>query len=294
MTLKKDYFIGDKSFYKKVMWVVVPIIIQNTITNVVNLLDNVMVGRIGTIEMSSVAIINQLLFVVNLCIFGGLSGAGIFATQYAGAKDDDGLRHCFRIKIIIGIIVLLFAGLILGFFPKQLIGLYLSEDTSAIDAAKTVSHGLNYIYIMLIGLIPFTVSQIYSSSLREVGETKLPMYASSAAIIVNLVFNYFLIFGTFGFPRLGVAGAAIATTLSRFVEMTIVIISTHKRKGEFTFVKGLYRSVYIPMDLSKKVLIKGTPLLINECLWSMGMAFYLQSIRHEVCRLLRRQILHQL
>jgi len=158
MTIKKDYFIGDNAFYRKVMWVVLPIIIQNTITNVVNLLDNVMVGRIGTIEMSSVAIINQLLFVVNLCIFGGLSGAGIFATQYAGAKDDDGLRHCFRIKIIIGIIVLLFAGIILGFFPKQLIGLYLSEDTSVADATATVGFGIQYLYIMLIGLIPFAIT----------------------------------------------------------------------------------------------------------------------------------------
>jgi len=276
MTIKKDYFIGDNAFYRKVMWVVLPIIIQNTITNVVNLLDNVMVGRIGTIEMSSVAIINQLLFVVNLCIFGGLSGAGIFATQYAGAKDDDGLRHCFRIKIIIGIIVLLFAGIILGFFPKQLIGLYLSEDTSVADATATVGFGIQYLYIMLIGLIPFAITQIYASSLREVGETRTPMYASFVAILINLVFNYFLIFGTFGFPRLGVMGAAIATTLSRFVEMAIVIIFTHKKKNEFTFVKGLYRSVYIPLDLSKKVLKKGTPLLINECLWSMGMAFYLQ------------------
>ena len=95
----KDNLIGDKAFYKKVMLIIIPIIIQTTITSVVNLIDNIMVGRVGTLEMSSVAIINQLIVVFNLCIFGGLSGAGIFATQFAGAKDVDGVRYCFTIFI---------------------------------------------------------------------------------------------------------------------------------------------------------------------------------------------------
>ena len=87
----KQKLIGDRAFYAQMIAIVVPIIIQNTVTNVVSLLDNVMVGRVGTLEMSAVAIVNQLLFVFNVCIFGGLSGAGIFATQYAGARDDEGV-----------------------------------------------------------------------------------------------------------------------------------------------------------------------------------------------------------
>jgi len=258
------------------MWVVLPIIIQNTITNVVNLLDNVMVGRLGTLEMSAVAIINQIIFVVNLCIFGGISGAGLFGTQYAGAKDNEGLRQCFRIKIIMGAVILLVAGIVLGFFPRQLIGLYLSETTSAADASATIGFGLRYLYIMLIGLVPFAITQVYSSSLREVGETKTPMYASSVAILINLVFNYFLIFGTFGFPKLGVMGAAIATTLSRFVEMAIVILSTRMRTNKFPFVKGIYRNFRISAELFKKVIKKSIPLIFNEGLWALGMATYLQ------------------
>ncbi len=276
MTVKKDYFIGDKAFYRKVIWVVLPIIIQNTITNVVNLLDNVMVGRLGTLEMSAVAIINQIIFVVNLCIFGGVSGAGLFGTQYAGAKDDEGLRNCFRIKIVMGAVVLVLAGIILGFFPKQLIGLYLADSTSAADASATIGFGLHYLYIMLIGLIPFAITQVYSSSLREVGETKTPMYASVAAILINLLFNYLLIFGKMGFPKLGVMGAAIATTLSRFAEMTIVIIATRMRSREFTFIKGIYRNFHIPAELFKKVIKKSVPLICNEGLWALGMATYLQ------------------
>lgn len=272
----KDNLIGDKFFYRRVLIIVLPIIVQNTITNVVSLLDNVMVGRIGTLEMSAVAIINQLLFVFNLCVFGGFSGAGIFATQFAGAKDDDGVRNCFRIKIVICMGILLFALCIFGVFPEQLINSYLAEGTSAADATATMDFALDYLHIMMIGIIPFAVSQVYSSSLREVGETKLPMYASIAAIVVNLVFNYFLIFGTCGFPKLGVAGAAIATTLSRFVEMGIVVTFTHVRRSEFKFIKSVYRSMNVPKKLWTDVMKKGTPILVNECLWSMGVAFYLQ------------------
>ena len=189
MNKLKDYLIGDKFFYRRVLWIVLPIIIQNTITNVVSLLDNVMVGRVGTLEMSAVAIVNQLLFVFNLCVFGGLSGAGIFATQFAGAKDDDGVRHCFRLKLFICGAILLISLLIFGIFPKQLISLYLAENTSPADAAATIGFGLDYIRVMSIGIIPFAISMVYSSSLREVGETKLPMYASISAIFVNLLIS---------------------------------------------------------------------------------------------------------
>lgn len=276
MNKLKDYLIGDKFFYRRVLWIVLPIIIQNTITNVVSLLDNVMVGRVGTLEMSAVAIVNQLLFVFNLCVFGGLSGAGIFATQFAGAKDDDGVRHCFRLKLFICGGILLISLLIFGIFPKQLISLYLAENTSPADAAATIGFGLDYIRVMSIGIIPFAVSMVYSSSLREVGETKLPMYASISAIFVNLLFNYLLIFGALGFPKLGVVGAAIATTLSRFVEMFVVVVFTHKRRGEFKFIKSVYRNFHVPKSLCAGVFKKGTPVLLNELLWSMGVAFYLQ------------------
>ena len=202
--------VGDRAFYEKVIAIVLPIIIQNTISNVVSLLDNVMVGRVGTLEMSAVSIVNQLLFVFYLCIFGGLAGAGIFATQYAGANDDEGVRHCFRIKWLIAIAMLVCASVVFIAWPRQLIGIYLAEGTAADDLQRTLGFGLDYLRVMLFGLIPFAITQIYASTLREVGETRLPMLASIAAILVNLVFNYLLIFGKFGFPKCVVTGAAVA------------------------------------------------------------------------------------
>lgn len=279
LTLKnklKDNLIGDKSFYKSVVRIIIPIIVQNTITNIVNLMDNIMVGRVGTLEMSSVAIVNQLIFVFNLAIFGGISGAGIFGTQYAGAKDDEGVRHCFRIKLYIIAIVLFCAISIFSLFPEKLVGLYIPAGTSPADAAATLSFATDYMGIMLIGLVPFALSQVYSSSLRELGETKFPMYSSVVAIVSNTVLNFLLIFGMCGFPKLGVSGAAVATVISRFGELALLMFLAHKNSNKFRFLKGAYRSLRIPKKLCKDVFKKGSPVLVNELLWSLGVATYLQ------------------
>ena len=269
-------FIGDRAFYAEMIAIVIPIIIQNTVTNVVSLLDNVMVGRIGTLEMSAVAIVNQLLFVFNVCIFGGLSGAGIFATQYAGAHDDEGVRHCFRIKWMIVLGMMAFALTIFLTIPEKLIGIYLAGDTHEADVAKTLAFGMDYLIVMLWGLLPFAVAQVYAGTLREMGETKLPMVASVIGILTNLVFNYLLIFGKFGFPVLGVTGAAIATVLSRYVEMAIIVVYTHGRRDHFSFIHGAYRSLRVPRHLMGSIGKKGMPLLVNEFFWSTGMAFLMQ------------------
>ena len=272
----RERMFGDRDFYAQVVAVVVPIIIQNTVSNVVSLLDNVMVGRVGTLQMSAVAIVNQLLFVFNLCIFGGLAGAGIFATQYAGAHDDKGVRDCFRVKWMIALSMLACALVVLIAFPKRLIGMYLAQETAQADAAATLGFGMDYLTVMLWGLLPFGVSQVYASTLREVGETRLPMFASVAAILVNLVFNYFLIFGKCGFPELGVTGAAIATVLSRYVETAVIMVYTHMKSHHFGFIRGAYRSLRVPKPLIISILRRGTPLLVNEFLWSSGMAVLLQ------------------
>ncbi|MBE6750455.1 MAG: MATE family efflux transporter [Ruminococcaceae bacterium] len=272
----KSTLIGTKEFYIRVITIVLPMIIQNTITNVVSLLDNIMIGRVGTLEMSAVAIVNQLLFVFMLCIFGGMAGAGIFATQYAGAKDTEGVRYCFRAKILIGFFMLVISLAVFLIFPNPLIKAYISETTTPAEAVATLGHAGTYLRIMLIGLLPFTITQIYASSLRELGETKLPMIASVFAILTNFIFNYLLIFGKFGFPKLGVAGAAIATVMSRFVEALIIAIAVAVKRNQFTFIIGAFKSLYIPLSLCKKILTKGMPLLVNEFLWSLGMAILLQ------------------
>ena len=267
----KQKFIGDRHFYKMVLLIAVPIMIQNGITHFVNLLDNIMVGQIGTEPMSGVAIVNQLMFVYNLCIFGGLSGAGIFTSQYYGKKDDEGIRHTFRFKVWLGIGITMIAVLIFLLFGSELITLYLN-DSNGENVAATFLYGSKYLKLMLIGFPAFMAAQIYGSTLRECGETVVPMIAGIAAVLVNLCFNYLLIYGKFGFPELGVEGAAIATSFSRYVEAGIVISWAHFNKKRYTYMEGIFGNMYIPKDLVKQIMIKGSPLLLNEALWSMGMA----------------------
>lgn len=274
-------FIGDKTFYKMVLGIAVPIMIQNGITNFVSLLDNIMIGQIGTEQMSGAAIVNQLLFVYNLCIFGGVSGAGIFTAQYYGQKDTEGVRRTFRYKLWLAVLLTAATIGLLLCKGEMLITAYLQGDGEVSAALSTLSYGREYLLIMLFGLPAFMVGQIYSSTLRECGETVVPMKSGIAAVFVNLVLNYILIYGKFGFPVLGVAGAAIATVISRYVEVLIILVWTHTHKEEQPFADGLYSKLTVPVNLAKKIFLKGTPLLINEALWASGMAVLTQcySIR---------------
>ena len=268
--------VGNRAFYAMVLAIVIPIIIQNAITNFVNLLDNIMVGKIGTDQMAGVSIANQLLFINNLCIFGGMAGAGIFAAQYHGADNQEGVRYCFRYKIYLSVILTLLFVLVFGLAGAPLISLYLNESDAAERIASTLGYGVDYLNLMLLGIAPFAVTQAYVSTLRETGETALPMRAGIIAVFVNLVLNYILIYGHLGFPAMGVRGAAIATVISRFVELGIVVVSTHMHPEKYRFISGAYRSLRVPLPLCKQITLKGMPLLVNETLWSLGMAMLAQ------------------
>lgn len=264
--------IGDKAFYKMVLGVAVPIMIQNGITNFVGLLDNIMVGRIGTEQMSGIAIVNQLLLVFNLAVFGAISGAGIFGAQYYGCQNHKGVRHTFRFKLYICAAIVLLGVILFLAKGDQLILLYLHGEGNEAALEATLQYGRSYLFVMLAGLLPFAVEEIYAGTLRECGETKLPMAAGIVAVFVNLVLNYLLIFGKFGMPKLGVVGAALATVISRYVQMAIVIIWTHTHSERMPFIMGAYKELRIPAQLAGNIIRKGTPLMCNEILWAAGMA----------------------
>ena len=274
MNLKQ--YIGNRAFYRSLLTVAVPIMIQNSITNFISLLDNVMVGQIGTEQMSGVSIVNQLLFVFNLCIFGALSGAGLFGAQFFGNKEYENLRHTFRYKVIIALLICTGAIVLFLAAGEPLISLYLHEGGETGDLALTLHYAKQYLAISLVGLFPFTVTQIYASSLREVKHTVPPMTAGIVGVCVNMMLNYTLIFGKFGAPALGVQGAALATVISRFVECITVVVWTHLHTKDCPFIVGVYRSFRIPRELVRSITVTGTPLLLNETLWAAGQAMLLQ------------------
>lgn len=267
----KDY-IGTKSFYKMTLSIAVPMMVQNLISNFVSLLDNVMVGSLGTEEMSSVSIVNQLFFVFTLALFGAVSGAGIFTSQFHGKNDHDGIRYTIRFKTITVILLTVIAILIFIFAGDFLIGLYLHDSDSTENLELTADIARKYLNIIILGLFPFAISNIFSSTLRETGQTVIPMVTGFVAVFTNCALNYILIFGKFGAPALGAEGAAIATVISRYVECAVFITYVFIKRKAYPFFKGAFKSLYIPKQLFKNVTARGLPLLFNEFLWAAGMS----------------------
>ncbi|MDO4478983.1 MAG: MATE family efflux transporter [Lachnospiraceae bacterium] len=266
----------NRDLYKYALLIALPMIGQNMITNFVSLLDNIMVGQIGTTSMSGVSIVNQLIFVFNLTIFGGVSGAGIFGTQFFGKGDHEGQKYTVRFRILLVLVLTAIGFAISDIWGEQLISFFLTEEDAPALTAATLQYGLDYLAIMKWSLIPFAIGQAYASAVRECGETRIPMYGSLAAIGINLFLDYALIFGTFGFPKMGVQGAAIATVIAKIVEAVVIIGWAHLHPQKNKYLIGLYRGFRIPGDLAKRIFIKGSPLLFNEFLWSFGMSVIAQ------------------
>ena len=262
---------NDRSYIKTLLKIAIPMMVQNGISNFVNLLDNLMIGRVGTNALSGVAIANQLIFVFYLVIFGATAGVGIFTAQYKGKGDTEGIRYSFRFKLIFNTVLSALCVLVFVLFARNLINLFLLGEGDPADAAETLEIGVKYMRIILISLIPIGLTQAYGGTLRDLGSTKVPMFASVCAIFVNLIGNWILIYGHFGLPALGAEGAAIATVLSRFVELTILIVYTGKHPDLFPFIKGAFKHFSVPGKLIGRFILRALPLMANETFWSLGM-----------------------
>ena len=276
LTKAKKKFIGDKAFYRYLIFLAFPMIVQNGITSFVSFLDNIMVGQIGTEPMSGVAIVNQLFFVFNICIFGGVSGAGIFSAQFFGKGDFEGQKYTFRFKLYACLLITAIACVLFHFLDEPLISLYLNDGGSVGNTRLALSYGKEYLAIMIFGLLPFAVSQTYVSTIRETGQTFVPMVSGIVAVITNLVLDYVLIFGAFGALELGVAGAAIATVIARYTECLIVVVWAHRHLYKNPYLIGVYKGLRIPGSILADIFRKGLPLMFNEMLWAVGMAVIVQ------------------
>ncbi|MBR6579720.1 MAG: MATE family efflux transporter [Ruminococcus sp.] len=272
----REKYIGDRQFYKNVLIMVIPMILQNLVTNFVSLIDNIMVGQIGTEQMNGVSIVNQYIFVFNITVFGAVAGPSIFGAQFFGKGDHEGQKHTVRFRLLTVTTIIAIGTALFYFFAEPLISLFISPDDPVEKAAATLEYGKEYMMYMLLGLFPFGIGQAYSSVVRECGETKIPMIASFSAVGVNIFLDYSLIFGKFGFAEMGVKGAAIATVISKVIEAFVVILWTHTHPKKNKYIVGIFRGFHIPSELVRKMLIKGLPLLFNEFLWAAGMSIIAQ------------------
>lgn len=260
--------IGDKSFYKRLIAVSLPIIVQQLITSSVQLVDNVMVGSLGELAIGSVSVVNQLYFVVILVTFGVLGGAGVFTAQYFGSKDFDKLKQTYRFKVIASLLVAVLSFIVLSFFGEFLISLFTENPI-------TIAGGMDYLSIVKWSMFPWAISVAISFTFREIGITKPLLKISLVTILINTLLNYLLIFGSFGFPKLGIEGAAIATLISRCVEGGLFVILVYKKGQVFNSkIKEIFK---INGFVLKAIIIMAIPLMLNEVLWSTGQTMFMEA-----------------
>lgn len=273
----RSTFIGDRAFYKRYIFLATPMIIQNAITNFVSFLDNIMVGQLGQEAISAVATVNQLMFVFSLAVFGVASAGSIYGAQYFGKGDHHGHMLTFRFKLYGTLLVTLLG--ILVFLSKGdfLISLFLTDTGNGAAKELAFSYGLDYLGIILIGLVPFALTQAYATNIKETGQTVVPMVAGMVAVATNAILDYCLIFGFGPFPKMGVVGAAIATAIARYIEAAIVIIWAHSHSKKNRYLAGAYSGFGLPREIFLQIIIKGAPLMLNEVLWAAGVSMVTQS-----------------
>ncbi|MGL5245751.1 MAG: MATE family efflux transporter, partial [Sarcina sp.] len=242
-----------------------PITIQSFITSSLNLVDNVMVGRLGEASIASVGLANQYIFIFTLCIMGINAGASIFMSQFWGKKDIKSIKTFLGVDITIGLIASIVFGLGAAFFSEEIMGI-LSRDV------EVIALGSAYLEMVAISCLVMSLTQAYSSALRSTGQVKLPMYASLIGVLSNAFLNWVFIFGNLGAPTMGVSGAALATTIARFIEMIFIVSAVYisnnkvaaKLKEMFTFNLETIK-VYFKTSWS---------VIANELIWSVGLAAY--------------------
>ncbi len=265
-----EKFIGDRRFYRRALTVALPIMLQNTVTNIVSLLDNVMVGQTGTASMSGVAVVGQLFFIFNLVIFGTVSGPGIFCAQYWGAGQERSFKAAFRYKLFTSMAVCLVCMGVFALGGRPLVGLYITGGEA--ESALVEGYAMDYLRVMLWGMIPYAAAMAYATTLREAGHAVVPMAASWSAVGVNLFLNWVLIFGKLGAPAMGVRGAAVATVVSRFVELGVCLGWSWRHRDEVLFTRRMMEGFPMPRAMLGDMVRRSMPLLANEALWCLGTA----------------------
>lgn len=255
----------DKLFYKLLLTIAFPIMVQFFITSSINLMDNFMIGKLGDEAVAALGIANQYFFVFNLIVMGICSGCNVLISQFWGNKDIKNIKKILGISIIGGLIMsLIFLGLAQG-FTEDIIKIFNNNSI-------VINLGEDYLAIVSISYIFVSISLAYGIASRGVQQAFLPMLCSAAALVVNIILNYILIFGHFNMPALGVKGAAIATLIARIVEMILMLSFIYAKKH---VLSANFKDMFsFNFDFLKKTIAVVNPVVINELCWGLGMVIY--------------------
>ncbi len=257
----KRYF-GSLPFYRQALMIGVPVMLQSLIQSLVSLVDNFMVAGLGDVKMSGVSIAGQILFVFMVLSNAVCAAGGIYMTQFSGAGNRAGMRQALRFKIVlIGSFIALYL-LVYFVFPRQILGLMVIGNA---EAEAILDAGEEYMRLMGFMGIPFCISVVLATSMREIGQVRAPLVISVIGTLVNTFLNWVLIYGNLGAPRLEVRGAAYATLIARFVEMTLYIAFVIRRPQPFLGRRG--ETLRTDWKLFGGILRRGWLMLFSEVLW---------------------------
>jgi len=255
----------DKDFYRRLFIIALPIVIQSLITSSLNMLDTMMIGKVGELELASVGIANQYYFLYSLLANSIPIGSGVLIAQLWGKKDTINIKRTLSRSLFYNVILttlFIVLGLLL---PGQIMSIF-SNDTAVIEI------GINYLKIVVISYLFTSITFTFSSGLRSIGNTKLPMWGSFIGLIVNGVLNAILIFGLFGAPRMGIKGAALATLIARIVEFIIVVGIVYLKVD---ILKLKFKDILeLPKSLSETLNKVTLPIFLNESCWAFGNITY--------------------
>ena len=257
----------NKIFYKLLISLCIPMIIQNLISTSVNVIDTIMISSLGESSVASIGVANQFFFLFNMTLYGITGGAGIFISQFFGKKDINNIKSITGLSAIISFgigCLFLIPALI---FPSVIIKIFSSDS-------EVMKLSIDYFRIISFSYPIIAISTVFSMGARGVRNPKLGMICSSIALVTNIILNYMLILGNFGCPALGVKGAAIATVIARIIELILIVSYVYFIKKDYILKFNLRDLLRIKSDFLKTFISKSLPIFLNDSLWALGTVLY--------------------
>lgn len=264
-----DKSTARKTFFNKSMLIGIPVILQNLISISLNLLDTIMIGRLGENEVAAVGAANQVYFIFTVSLFGLFSGAAVYTAQYWGAKNIEGVHKMVGIDYFVGSVLAIFVSVLSCFFANYIIHIFSSDQA-------VVKIGAEYLRIVCISYIFGTISMAISYNCRAVQNLRAPTIITLIAFFMNAFLNYILIFGAFGMPQLGVKGAAVATLISRIFEclsllLYIIFDKSHPLHANLRSLSSFSKDMFF------RVMKTAIPVVVTEGSWALSFSLILAA-----------------
>lgn len=254
----------DKELWSILRKVAVPIALQNLLMSLLNMIDTVMIGALGDLAVASVGLANQIFFILNLVIFGITSGTAIYVAQYFGKKDFENIKRPVAYSLVLSTAFAILFSILALMTPEFSLKLFTND-------MEIVAEGTKYLRIAGWSYLMFGISFTFAVALRSTEQAFVPLVVTAAALCINTIFNYIFINGKFGFPAMGVEGAAVATLIARGTELLIFCYLVFFRKN---IIAPRWKDFVFEKVFAVKYIKVITPVVLNESMWGIGVSIY--------------------